>query len=106
SYAQTVGSDTGERGTPTVLLLKPSGNTFTPCAALEDTCLWMPPEVDDHLLATVGLVRPSPGEVLHFSEDPSITSFSPHVAPMAQRPQKYVWAVDHDRAPGYWFPRA
>jgi hypothetical protein len=21
------------------------------------------------------------------------------------QPQKYVWAVDHDRAPSYWFPR-
>lgn len=59
----------------------------------------------DHALVTVGLVRPSHGEVLHFSEDPSIESFSPHVAVTARAPQKYVWAVDYERAPGYWFPR-
>jgi hypothetical protein len=43
--------------------------------------------------------------VLHFSEDPTITRFVPHVARTAQRPEPYVWAVDHDRAPDYWFPR-
>ncbi len=59
----------------------------------------------DNLLGGVGLVRPSAGEVLHFSEDPSITEFTPHVAPTAVQPQKYVWAVDYDRAPSYWFPR-
>jgi hypothetical protein len=50
-------------------------------------------------------MRPAPGEVLHFSEDPTITEFVPHVAATAQRPGSYVWAVDHDRAPDYWFPR-
>jgi hypothetical protein len=55
---------------------------------------------------TVGLVRPAEGEVLHFSEDPSIASFTPHVAATAQQSEPYVWAVDHDRAPDYWFPRA
>ncbi len=55
---------------------------------------------------SVGLVRPAAGEVLHFSEDPSITLFLPHVAATAQQPQAYVWAVDYDRAPDYWFPRA
>jgi hypothetical protein len=50
-------------------------------------------------------MRPPPGEVLHFSEDPSITSFSPHVAATAQQPEAYVWAVDADLAPAYWFPR-
>jgi hypothetical protein len=50
-------------------------------------------------------VRPEPGQVLHFSEDPTITRFVPHVAATARQPQAYVWAVDHDRAPGYWFPR-
>jgi hypothetical protein len=54
----------------------------------------------------VGLIRPAPGEVLHFSEDPSITLFVPHVARTAQQPEPYVWAVDYDQAPGYWFPRA
>jgi len=43
--------------------------------------------------------------VLHFSEDPTITRFTPHVARTAQQPEAYVWAVDHGRAPDYWFPR-
>ncbi|MEV6844166.1 DUF6886 family protein [Actinoplanes sp. NPDC051411] len=50
-------------------------------------------------------MRPRPGEVLHFSEDPTITLFRPHVALTAQQPEPYVWAVDHDHAPDYWFPR-
>ena len=54
----------------------------------------------------IGLVRPAKGEVLHFSEDPHITSFEPHVAATAQQPEAYVWAVDCKRAPDYWFPRA
>jgi len=53
----------------------------------------------------VGLTRPAPGEVLHFSEDPTITLFSPHVAATAQQPDAFVWAVDADRAPDYRFPR-
>lgn len=48
---------------------------------------------------------PRPGEVLHFSEDPSITRFEPHVAATAQQPEAYVWAVDALNAPCYWFPR-
>jgi len=50
-------------------------------------------------------MRPSPGEVLHFSEDPTIQVFRPHVAKTAQQATAYVWAVGHDRAPDYWFPR-
>jgi hypothetical protein len=50
-------------------------------------------------------MRPTPGEVLHFSEDPTITRFLPHVAPTARQPEAYVWAVDAATAPGYWFPR-
>ncbi|WP_232661769.1 DUF6886 family protein [Pseudonocardia sp. TRM90224] len=50
-------------------------------------------------------MRPSPGEVLHFSEDPTITGFAPHVAATARKETAYVWAVDAERAPGYWFPR-
>jgi hypothetical protein len=50
-------------------------------------------------------MRPRPGEVLHFSEDPTITVFRPHVALTAQQPRPYVWAVDDRRAPDYWFPR-
>ncbi len=43
--------------------------------------------------------------MLHFSEDPAITRFEPHVAATARVPDAYVWAVDHGRAPDYWFPR-
>ncbi|MFG1644669.1 DUF6886 family protein [Amycolatopsis sp. NPDC049252] len=50
-------------------------------------------------------MRPAPGEVLHFSEDPAITRFVPHVAVTARQPEAYVWAVDAERAPDYWFPR-
>lgn len=50
-------------------------------------------------------MRPRTGEVLHFSEDPTITRFVPHLAATASQPEAYVWAVDHDRAPDYWFPR-
>jgi hypothetical protein len=50
-------------------------------------------------------MRPEPGQVLHFSEDPTITRFVPHVAATAQQPEAYVWAVDAGRAPDYWFPR-
>lgn len=50
-------------------------------------------------------MRPEPGQVLHFSEDPTITRFVPHVAATARQPEAYVWAVDYDRAPDYWFPR-
>jgi hypothetical protein len=50
-------------------------------------------------------MRPEPGQVLHFSEDPTIRRFVPHVAATAQQPEAYVWAVDEARAPDYWFPR-
>ncbi|APU16553.1 DUF6886 family protein [Actinoalloteichus fjordicus] len=50
-------------------------------------------------------MRPEPGQVLHFSEDPSIRRFVPHVAVTARQPNAYVWAVDDPRAPAYWFPR-
>ena len=50
-------------------------------------------------------MRPAAGEVLHFSEDPAIQIFRPHVAATAQQPTAYVWAVGADRAPDYWFPR-
>jgi hypothetical protein len=50
-------------------------------------------------------MRPEPDQVLHFSEDPTIARFVPHVAASAQQPEAYVWAVDAERAPDYWFPR-
>jgi hypothetical protein len=50
-------------------------------------------------------MRPEPGQVLHFSEDPTITRFVPHVARTARQSEAYVWAVDAARSPDYWFPR-
>lgn len=50
-------------------------------------------------------MRPESGQVLHFSEDPAITRFTPHVAATARQAEPYVWAVDADRSPDYWFPR-
>lgn len=50
-------------------------------------------------------MRPEAGEVLHFSEDPTITRFVPHVARTSQQTTAYVWAVDGPRCPDYWFPR-
>jgi hypothetical protein len=50
-------------------------------------------------------MRPEPGQVLHFSEDPTITRFVPHVAATSREVEPYVWAVDYRRAPDYWFPR-
>lgn len=50
-------------------------------------------------------MRPEPGQVLHFSEDPTITRFVPHIAPTSREVEPYVWAVDYQRAPDYWFPR-
>jgi hypothetical protein len=50
-------------------------------------------------------MRPGNGEVLHFSEDPTITLFTPHVAATARQAEPYVWAVDAAQAPAYWFPR-
>lgn len=44
-------------------------------------------------------------EVLHFSEDPTITHFAPHVAATARQREPYVWAVTAEQAPSYWFPR-
>jgi hypothetical protein len=50
-------------------------------------------------------VTPEPGQVLHFSEDPTITRFVPHVAATSALRDPYVWAVDAVQAPAYWFPR-
>ena len=50
-------------------------------------------------------MRPAAGQVLHFSEDPTITRFRPHVAATAREREAYVWALDADQAPAYWFPR-
>ncbi|ADD42184.1 DUF6886 family protein [Stackebrandtia nassauensis] len=48
-------------------------------------------------------MRPEPGQVLHFSEDPTITRFTPRPSPRLAA--AYVWAVGSRRCPDYWFPR-
>lgn len=43
--------------------------------------------------------------VHHFSEDPSIVRFEPHVPRTNPDQQPAVWAIDPVHAPLYWFPR-
>ena len=41
----------------------------------------------------------------HFSEDPTITRFVPHVPLTNPTHPPAVWAIDEERSPLYWFPR-
>jgi len=41
----------------------------------------------------------------HFSEDPTITRFEPHVPATNPTHRPGVWAIDDEHAPVYWFPR-
>lgn len=41
----------------------------------------------------------------HFSEDPSIERFVPHVPKTNPSQQPAVWAIDTEHSPLYWFPR-
>jgi Family of unknown function (DUF6886) len=43
--------------------------------------------------------------LFHFSEDPTIELFIPHVARTSDEKEPFVWAVDEMHAPSYWFPR-
>ena len=43
--------------------------------------------------------------LFHFSEDPAIRSFRPHVAATSIEDEPLVWAIDEEHAPSYWFPR-
>ena len=45
------------------------------------------------------------GPLLHFSEDPTITLFEPHVPATNPNHAPAVWAIDAEHAPAYWFPR-
>jgi hypothetical protein len=47
----------------------------------------------------------SEGRLLHFSEDPTIQRFVPHVPPTNPGQRPGVWAIDAEHAPVYWFPR-
>ncbi len=41
----------------------------------------------------------------HFSEDPSIVRFEPHIPRSNPKQRPAVWAIDAEHAPLYWFPR-
>lgn len=45
------------------------------------------------------------GELYHFSEDPTIERFVPHVPPTNPTQPPAVWGIDAAHAPLYWFPR-
>jgi hypothetical protein len=47
----------------------------------------------------------SPSVLYHFSEDPNIEQFIPHVPRTNPSHAAAVWAIDEERAPLYWFPR-
>ncbi len=44
--------------------------------------------------------------LFHYSEDPAIARFEPHVPASNPSSPPYVWAVEARYAPLYWFPRA
>ncbi len=46
-----------------------------------------------------------PDRLYHFSEDPSIERFVPHVPVTNPHQPPSVWAIDEVHAPLYWFPR-
>jgi hypothetical protein len=46
-----------------------------------------------------------PSVLYHFSEDPNIERFVPHVPRTNPTQSPGVWAIDSEHAPLYWFPR-
>jgi hypothetical protein len=46
-----------------------------------------------------------PDVLLHYSEDPGIAAFEPHVPRSNPGVPAGVWTIDPQRAPLYWFPR-
>jgi hypothetical protein len=49
--------------------------------------------------------EPDPHHLLHFSEDPGIERFVPHVPATNPAQPPLVWTVDDPHAPLFWFPR-
>ena len=43
--------------------------------------------------------------LFHFSEDPTITMFEPHVPATNPSQDSAVWAIDEAHQAAYWFPR-
>src|SRR5262249_32791561 len=54
---------------------------------------------------THGLGVKRPEILFHFSEDPLVTRFSPHVAATAATDDAFVWAIDAEHLDLYFFPR-
>lgn len=52
-----------------------------------------------------GMNDDKPDVLYHFSEDPTIAKFVPHVPRNNPEHRRAVWAIDADHAPLYWFPR-
>jgi hypothetical protein len=48
---------------------------------------------------------PDPTELYHFSEDPHIVRFVPHVPPTNPSQPPSVWTIDASHEALYWFPR-
>ena len=48
---------------------------------------------------------PDPAHLLHFSEDPAIQRFVPHVPATNPEQPPMVWTIDDAHAPLFWFPR-
>ncbi len=46
-----------------------------------------------------------PDVLFHFSEDPTIERFVPHVPATNPGQAPAVWTIDEEHAPLYWFPR-
>jgi hypothetical protein len=44
-------------------------------------------------------------KLFHFSENPNITYFEPHVPKTNSKEESFVWAIDEEHAPHYYFPR-
>jgi hypothetical protein len=68
----------------------------------------MDAEYPEHLLAREPPPRyagEGPFALWHFSEDPSLREFVPHVPVTNPQAPPLVWAVDTRHAPMFWFPR-
>ena len=68
----------------------------------------LPEDYPGHLLAR----EPAPpfeGEgpyaLWHYSEDPGLERFEPHVPATNPKAPAFVWAIDTRHAPMFWFPR-
>ena len=96
---------------------------FSPIDTCRSRALSGVPRQDD-VLSGFGLVRPPvsrsgrrparsppaecqnlPVDLFHFSHDPAIARFTPHVPATNPDQQPAVWAIDAEHAPLYWFPR-